>query len=208
MKLIIFGSTGGIGQHLVTQGLAAGHSITAIARRPEVITIQHPALQVVQGDALQLNTFREAMVGQDAVLSALGARDSKPTVVYSEGLRHIIEAMRAANVRRVMCVSATGIEPGIWWQKIVAKLVLWQVFKHSYTDLVRMETVVKASGLDWTIVRPPRLTDNPLSGKVTSAVNQHLNPCNAVSRADLADYMLHHITDPATICGMVEVASP
>jgi uncharacterized protein YbjT (DUF2867 family) len=75
-----------------------------------------------------------------------------------------------------------------------------------YADLVQMETTVQASGLDWTIVRPPRLTDKPRRGEYQIAVNRHLAHGSMLSRADVADYMLTHLNDAASYCAVVEIA--
>src|SRR5258708_787710 len=164
MKLIIFGATGGIGQHVLTQALEAGHTVTAVVRRPSAIHVQHPRLTVTQGDVLQLETLREPMVEQDAVLSSVGSEGNEPTTVYSAGVSNMMAAMRIARVRGIICISANGLEPGPLWQRVVAKIVLWRVIGEMYKDLVRMKTAVKASSLDWTIIRPPRLTDAARTG--------------------------------------------
>ncbi len=207
MKVIVFGATGGIGHHVVEQALAAGHEVTAIARRPAAITIQHRCLHVVQGDVLDAETLIAPMRGQEAVVSSIGAPDRKPTVVYSQGAANIMKAMIANDVRRLQCISATGLEPGPWWQRMFARPILWYFLKESYTDLARMEAVVRASKLDWTIVRPPKLTDDAHTGHYFWAANEHLKHCFSISRADLADYMVSQINNPATFRAVVEVAS-
>lgn len=206
MNVIVFGSTGGIGIEAVRQALDAGHTVTAVARRPEAITIQHPHLTVVKGDAMQPDTLIAPMQGQDAVISALGIAKEAPTTLYSDGVRNILAAMDAAGVRRILCISASGIDPGPWWQKIIAKLLLWRFFHHMYSDLVRMEAVVQASDADWTVVRPPRLTDKPRTGTYQVAVNEHLKSGFTLSRADTADYMVRNLADRTTYCGVVEIA--
>src|ERR1051326_8585528 len=112
MRLVIFGATGGNGKYFVEQALAAGHEVTAVARRPSAITRQHKNLTAVQGDVMQAATIRQALVGQDAVISTIGATDRGPTVVYSQGIANIIQAMHAEGVRRLLCVSASGLDPG------------------------------------------------------------------------------------------------
>jgi putative NADH-flavin reductase len=206
MKIIVFGANGGIGSKVVEQGLEAGHQITAVVRRPESITIQHPNLKVVQGDALKPETILKPMIGQEAVISALGISTNEPTTVYSQGVANIIRAMQANGVQRLMCISASGLDPGPLYQKVIAKLFLWRAFKHSYTDLVRMEAIVNASSINWTIVRPPRLTDKARTGHYKIAVNKHLPNGLVLSRADTADYMLKHLTDIQTYRGLVEIA--
>lgn len=206
MNVIVFGSTGGIGRESVRQALDAGHTVTAVARRPNAIEINHPRLTVVKGDAMQPDTLTAPMQGQDAVISALGIAKEGPTTLYSQGVSNIITAMRAAGVRRILCISASGLDPGPWWQRVFAKPLLWRAFNGMYSDLVRMEALVQASGLDWTVVRPPRLSDKPRTGKYQVAVNAHLKSGFTLSRADTADYMVRHLDDRATYCGVVEIA--
>jgi putative NADH-flavin reductase len=206
MKLVVFGATGGNGKYILDQALAAGHEVTAVARNPAKITLRHKNLHVVQGDVMDVASIKPALVGQDAVISTLGAPDRGPTRVYSEGMTNIMQAMQTSGVRRVLCISASGLEPANLIQKVVAKRLLWTFLKESYTDLVRMETIVKASSLDWTIVRPPRLSDGPATGVYHDAINKQLTDNWVISRADLADYLLRQINNRATYCAVVEVA--
>ena len=207
MKIIVFGANGGIGSKVVEQALEAGHQVTAVVRRLNSIKLQNPHLKVVQGDALKYDTVLSAMAGQDAVISALGVIVNEPTTVYSGGIANIMRAMQATGVKRLMCISASGLDPGPLYQKVIAKLFLWRAFKHSYTDLVRMEAEVRAdNSLNWTIVRPPRLTDKERIGHYKIAINKHLPNGLILSRADTADYMLTHLNDSQTYRGLVEIA--
>src|SRR4051812_40519815 len=112
MKIIVFGANGGIGSKVVEQALEAGHQVTALVRRPSSITIQHPQLKVVQGDVLKLDTIQPPMAGQDAVISALGVIVNEPTTVYSDGIANIMRAMQTSGIQRLMCISASGLDPG------------------------------------------------------------------------------------------------
>lgn len=206
MKLVIFGATGGIGSQVVTQALAAGHRVTTVARRPSATTLRHEHLEVIQGDVLEPDTIRESIAGKDAVISAIGVRNLAPTTVYSEGVANMIQAMKAGNVRRILCTSAGGLEPGPRWQRWIVRPLLWFILKNMYTDLVRMEAVVKASYLDWTILRPSTLTNGPRTGRYQAVVNRHLSHGFSISRADVADYIINHLGDRATNCGIVELA--
>jgi nucleoside-diphosphate-sugar epimerase len=125
MKLVVFGATGGIGSQTVEQALAAGHEVTAVACRPSAITLRHERLEVIQGDVFKPETIRESITRKNAVISALGARNLAPTTVYSEGVANIMQAMQAAHVRRILCISASGLEPGPRWQRWIAKPLLW-----------------------------------------------------------------------------------
>ena len=180
--------------------------VTAVARRPSAVAIQHERLEVIQGDVLEPATIAQPITGQEVVVSAFGAAARAPTTLYSEGAANIIRAMQTANVRRLIGLSANGLEPGPILQRWFAKPLLWRAFRHTYTDLVRMEAVIKASGLDWTILRPPRLTNGPRTGRYDVAVNKPLTYGWSISRADLADYIVTHLDDPASHRAMVEIA--
>ncbi len=206
MKLVVFGATGGIGAQVVEQALAVGHEVTAVARRPQAITRRHECLQVVQGDVLDAASVRAAVLGRDVVVSAIGARDRAPTTVYSEGIAKIMQAMQAAHIRRIFCISASGLDPLPLWQRLIAKPMLWLIFKNMYTDLVRMEAEVSASDFDWTILRPPQLTDGARTGHYQAAVNQQLARIRVISRADVADYIVKHLVDEKTYRSVVELA--
>src|SRR5437762_3571973 len=103
MKLIVFGSTGGIGRNIVGQALNAGHHVTAIARNPLALVIEHTNLEIVKGDVFQPETFDKAMREQNAVLSAIGINSTKHTAVYSQGVSNIVKAMEKNGVKRVIC---------------------------------------------------------------------------------------------------------
>jgi putative NADH-flavin reductase len=207
MNVIIFGANGGIGRQVVTRALAAGHTVTAVARRPETVTTTHPNLTVKRGDVLKPEGLPALLAGQGAIVSAIGTESRGPTRLYSDGVGNLLAAMPAAGVRRILCVSATGIDPGPWVQRVIAKPLLWTAFRNMYTDLVRMEDRLRASPLDWTIVRPPRLTDKPFTGQYVSSVNAHLPGAWLLSRADLAEYLVAHLADAATYRAWVEVAN-
>ena len=206
MKLVVIGATGGTGSQVVEQALAASHRVTALVRRPTAVTVQHPRLEVIRGDVYEPATLAQPIRGKDAVVSALGVTTTSPTTLFSTGIANIMQAMQFAGVRRLICISASGLDPGPGLLRWLARQVLWLMFKEAYTDMARMEAVVKASDLDWTIVRPPRLTNGPHTRQYHVAVNQHLARGWSISRADLADYIITHLEDPQTYCAHVEVA--
>jgi len=206
MKLIVFGSTRGIGRQVVAQALDAGHQVTAVARRPEKVTIQHERLRVVSGDALELASFQQALTGQEVVISALGILTKEPTVFYSSSMNNIIAAMHASGTRRLLCVSAGATDPG-GWQRWIIKPILWRLHGEMYADLLRMENAVKASDLDWMILRPPRLMDEPRTGRYHVGINRHLAFGFSITRGDVADFILTHLVDSDTFHATVELAN-
>lgn len=208
-RLVVFGATGGTGEALVEQALAAGHTVTAVARRPEAVTLRHPRLRVLAGDVLAPASVDAAIVGQDAVLSALGAYARVPVTVCREGVANMLAAMARHGVRRILCVSATGIGDGAtlpWHLRMFMRHILQPLLRHPYDDLRAMEATLQASDLDWTIVRPPRLTNGPRTGVVRHAIGEPLVGATHIARADLAGFMLARLDDRSLLRTSVEVA--
>jgi uncharacterized protein YbjT (DUF2867 family) len=118
-----------------------------------------------------------------------------------------MHAMQLASVRRLICISAGGLDPGPGIARWLAKTILWRLLRDSYIDMTRMEAEVKASDLDWTIVRAPMLTDKPRVGRYQIATNKHLSRGWSIPRADLADYIVTHLADPGSYRVLVEITA-
>ena len=221
MKLTIFAATGGIGRLLLEQAVAAGHDVTAVARNPQKLPVT-PA-RVVTADLADTDTgaLESAVGGADAVLSALGPRTKTDTGVAARGTRVITEAMRATGVRRIVVVSAAPIgtvpsprrphpprhDPGDGFViRYLADPVLKRILRAHYADLAQMEDVLRDSDLDWTSVRPPRLTSKPLTGTYRTAYGRNIRGGTVISRADVAHYMLRAADQPETFRQTVAVA--
>jgi len=210
MKIVVFGATGGTGRQVVMQALEFGHEVTAIVRNPEAVDIRHEQLEVVRGDVLNLSSFSPWIIGKDAVLSALGVNHRKPTTVYSEGTENIVKAMEGAGVRRLIGLSSAGLvvpadTPLL--QRLVIRLVIQPMYKYAYEDMARMEAMVRKSGLDWTVIRPPRLTNGSKTGTYRTALNKPLLKAQGISRADLADYMMKSIPNSSSFQAVVEISN-
>jgi putative NADH-flavin reductase len=208
MKLTILGATGGTGQQLVRAAIGAEHEVTAIVRRPDTITEASPQLRVVRGDLLDSRWTGEGIEGADAVLSAIGATSRGPTTLYSAGTAAVLKAMDNAGVRRILVVTAdpTGPAKDRLGEAKIIHPILWQFLRGTYEDMRRMEQILAASDADWTVFRPPRLTNGPLTGKARTAVGKPLPRSRVVSRADVAAAMLAAISDPATVRQAVAIA--
>jgi putative NADH-flavin reductase len=192
MKIAIFGASGRTGILTVYQALDKGHQVTAFARKPTSVTIQHKNFQVIQGDILEYEKVKQAVEGQDVVISALGVESRKPTTVLSEGTRIIIRAMEECKVDRFICMSSAGIlgnDAGFLFGKIIMPLFLKEVFR----DKVRQMKIIQESSLNWVIIRPTGLTDAPKTGKYKITMGPPAS--RSVPRADVADFMLKLMTD-------------
>jgi putative NADH-flavin reductase len=193
MKLAIFGGTGRTGVHLVQQALAAGHEVTALARTPSKFTIQHEKLKVVQGDVENLEAVRQTVAGTDAVLSAIGPHD--------QGMKNIITAMKEAGVRRLIMASGAGVpQPGdepTFINNLISGLI--KTFSRKvYDEAVAFVGTAANSGLDWTVIRAPRLVDSPAKGTFyVGKLGKGMGM--ALTRADLADFMLRQLDDPTWV---------
>lgn len=208
MKLTVFGASGGTGSQVVSQALEAGHEVVAVVRDPARLPITHPSLTVLTADVLRPASIAEAVAGRDAVISALGhgrrkqERTTASRTLCADSARSITTAMREAGSRRLVIVSASGPFPDEGdgpLLRYVAKPALGRtVFAVQWRDLVAMEEVVRASGLDWTVLRPPQLNDKPLTGRYRTRQGMNLRGGLRVSRADLAHLALAVAGDPDT----------
>jgi putative NADH-flavin reductase len=210
MKLVVFGATGGTGRCIVDQALVSGHDVTAVVRDPEGLPSRHERLRVVRADVFQGAEIEPQMIGADAVLSALGPSTYRTeTTVCSRATESILGAMLETGVRRLACVSAApvgavGKEDTLLY-RFVARPLLRAVFKGLYEDLDVMEGEVRRSDADWTIFRPPRLTDGPRTGRYRLGHDQNVVGGNSISRADLAEAMLDSLEDPAALRAMFAI---
>jgi putative NADH-flavin reductase len=222
MKLTIFAATGGIGRQLLEQAIAAGHDVTAVARNPQ--SLADAAARVVAADLASAEpaALQPAVAGADAVLSALGPRTKADAGVVARGTKAITTAMQAAGARRIIVVSAAPIgtvpspgrphpprhDPGDGLIiRYLADPIVKRALRANYADLARMEDVLRGSDLDWTAVRPPRLTDKPVTGRYRTAYGQNIRRGVFVSRADVAHYMLSVLDQAETFHQTVGIAN-
>ncbi|PWR15765.1 hypothetical protein DKT69_09280 [Micromonospora sicca] len=222
MKLTIVGATGGIGRHLVDQAVAAGDDVTAVVRDPA--KLGDVPVRVVAADLATADpaTLRAAFTGTDAVLSGLGPRSSADAGIATRGTRAVVEAMTAVGVRRIVVVSAAPVgvvpspgrprpprrDPGDGpLMRYLLGPAIRRVLRRHYADLALMEEVLRDSGLDWTVVRPPRLTDKPLTGAYRTAYGRNVRGGLTVSRADVAHAMRHLLDRPESVGRTVGIAN-
>jgi putative NADH-flavin reductase len=208
MKLVVFGATRGTGRHAVEQALAAGHDVVAVARHPEAMPLRHPGLRVVQGDVLDLTSTAAAIAGRDAVLSTVGPSGTGATTLFSAGVGNLIRGMRLAGVRRLICVSAIGVDAKsqVAFPEILLLPLLRLLLGGVWADALKMETALKQEvGLDWTVVRAPMLTHGPRTGRYRTSLDSYVGDLRRISRADLAEYLLSLLANPASHRAWAEI---
>lgn len=219
MKLTIVAATGRIGRAALDQAVAAGHDVTAVARDPTKVS---GGMGIVRADLATPDAaaLESAVQGTDAVLSCLGPRSMSEVGIASLGTEGIVRAMQTTGTRRLVVVSAAPIgtvpspdrpkppkhDPGDGFFMRLVSPVLKAALHRPYADLALMEDIVRDSGLDWTVIRPPRLTNKQLTGSYRTAYGQNLRRGLFISRADVAHLMLRVVEQPETIKEVIGVA--
>jgi putative NADH-flavin reductase len=221
MRLTIIAATGGIGRLLLEQAVDAGHEVTAVARRPQALT---RAVRAVTADLSDPDpvALADAAAGADAVLSGLGASSVKEAGIAARGTRAIVDAMQRTGVRRIVVVSAAPVgtvgsagrpnppryDPGDgFFMRHVFSPLIRAAIRPVYEDHALMEDLLRDSGLDWTSVRPPRLTDGRLTGRYRVAYGQNVRRGLVISRADVAHLMLRVLDDPDSVKQTIGLAN-
>ncbi len=197
MRILIVGATGATGQQIVKQGLAQGHEVTALVRNPDQFEMQHNSLQIMKGDVLDPASL-EAMQPQDAVISSLGSRkiSLEPVTLLSEGTKNLLRAMEHYSIKRLICITGLGAgdskgHGGLLYDKLILPLILRRI----YDDKDRQEAAIRQSNLDWTIVRPAVLTNDPAKGNYRVLTDLTGFTAGKISRADVAAFVLQQLTD-------------
>lgn len=210
MNITVFGATGGTGRHVVAQALDAGHQVTAVVRDAARLTVPPRAgLTVLTARLDDRAAVREAVTDADAVVDALGVRTTGPTTFRADTARVVTAAMRDAGVRRLVVVSASGAHTtgDSLPIRLLVKPILGRLLRHQFADMLAMEEVVRASGLDWTIVLPPQLTNGPRTGRVRRRVGANVRGSYRIARADLAAAVLAALTDEEVRGSALSVAA-
>lgn len=209
MKLTVIAATGGVGRAVLAQAIEAGHDVTAVVRDPSRLDREVRSVAVDLAASVT-DALIGAVAGADAVLSCLGPRAKAETGIVAPGTARIIAAMQAAGTRRILAVSGIGLstvatpdrpkvrrEPGAGVLMSLVTLPIARVFIGTHMrDVAAAEEELEGSGLDWTAVRPPYLSDGPLTGTYQVAYGTSLPRAFKISRADVAHCMLAAIGDP------------
>ncbi|MDJ0928693.1 MAG: SDR family oxidoreductase [Gammaproteobacteria bacterium] len=191
-KILVVGGTSGIGLEVVRLGLARGHLVSAMARRPERMPLQHENLQVFAGDILDPLKLKRVVAGHETVVVSIGHPPTRKEVsVFSDGMRNVLDAMRAGGAGRLITVTGIGAgdsrgRGGFMYDRIVWPLMLQTV----YEDKDRQEALVRMSHTEWTIVRPGFLTDDVAEGRYRAISDLDGVTSGKISRADVARFIV------------------
>ena len=198
MKIAIFGATGKVGRHLVDQALERGDRVTAFVRGPSKLTTQrHERLKVVQGNVKNPKDVEQAVIGTDAVLSALGQTKTSSKDVLTEGIKNIVAAMNKHGVHRLVSLTGAGVRDPKDEPKLVDRVIgsLLKILQRDLLeDAVGAARVIQDSDLDWVIIRAPVLNEGEKKGEYrVGYVGKESG--TRLSRADLAGFMLEQTMD-------------
>ncbi|MBK8988564.1 MAG: SDR family oxidoreductase [Chloroflexi bacterium] len=194
MKIALFGGSRGVGRRAMEQALTLGHEVRALLRQPDGFDFTHPGLTIIQGNVLQPDDVAACLAGTDAVVCSLGGTSNNPGNVVSTGTGNIIAAMQASGLKRLVVVSSIGVGDSKDQVPLAFKMLMKTVLKAAMEEKEKQEDLVRASGLDWVIVRPGGLTDGPLTGSYAAGTEKTIK-AGQVSRADVADFVLKQLTD-------------
>lgn len=204
-RVLIIGATGPTGLRLVEESLVRGHAVTALVRRPEALGTLRDRVTVVQGDVLDPAPVSLAVTGAEAVLCALGPNRDSPSTLCSQGTSLLLSAMETQGVRRLVCITGALIghpDNRLGW--------LYRLMRHAVRDTIQdrqlQEKLILGSTLDWTLVRPPRLSNGPARDIWRAGEDVRIGTMAHIGRADLARFMVQQVEDPSFIRRAVTVA--
>ncbi len=218
MKVVVFGATGKAGRAVALTLLAAGHQVTVFARDPAKAPAQN-GISVIAGDALNAAEVARAVAGQDAVVVSLGnsqnpvilwlgAKRTTPPNICEVGTANVIAAMTAASVTRLVCISSYGVGDTRDRPSRAHKLIFRLLrLGEQMADKEQQEKLVKASGLDWTLVQPVGLTDGAATGRWLASPTGERRK-RTISRVDLAAFIVEtlsggrHLRETVVLSGL------
>jgi putative NADH-flavin reductase len=197
MRVVVLGATGGIGRSVVDAARAAGHEVVAFGRDPSRLASLGHGVVIATGDATDGDAVARSLVGADAVINALGptTRSREEVSRFETIARNLIAGMRGAGVRRLVDLGGAGITLRDEHKPLggrIASLIVRAIVPHVVAAKQREYEIIADSDLDWTIVRPPRVTERPATGRTTAGERL---AGRSITRDDLARFMVEQLTD-------------
>jgi uncharacterized protein YbjT (DUF2867 family) len=187
VQFLVFGAAGRTGRYVVSRALGHGHGVTAFVHQTG-LDLQHPQLRVVSGDVRDFSAVDAAVQGQQAVAFVLSQKPGPTADIHEAGVSNVIHAMAVHGVRRLCAVSAAGaFARSDRRLSLPYRVLIGTTMRAAYDDLEAMEMRIMASDLDWTIVRPVGLSDEPASGDYRLSLSGDLiAKTSRISREDVA----------------------
>ncbi|WP_214403147.1 NAD(P)-dependent oxidoreductase [Pseudonocardia lacus] len=203
--MVVLGATGGTGRATVDTALRAGHAVTAVVRREGALPPAPGLVVAVLPDPTDVDRLTRVVADHDAVISALGPTARGPVTLCTDAVRATLAAMRATGVRRLVAVSAHGAAESR--DRSLYSVALWASVAHKMRDKESMEALIRASDTDWTIVRPAALRDRAPTGRYRTGPDLRIGLTSAVSRTDLADFLVREALTPAYLRATPRIAA-
>ena len=199
MKIALFGATGGTGKNVLKRALAAGHEVIVFARKPDTVAVTHERLRVERGDVLDSASFSGKLAGVDAVISTVGPPSNfTPGTLISQGANNLVTGCMSAGVKRFVhesgIIASDGAE--LSGGSRFALSLLRMLVGKLYQEKIAAEATIRASALEWVIVRPPVLDHSAATGSYQAGVGARISPIKALSHDDVAEFLVKAATEP------------
>ncbi|WP_298907946.1 NAD(P)-dependent oxidoreductase [uncultured Nostoc sp.] len=206
MKILVIGAAGKTGRAVIEQAIAGGHQVTAFVHKADEYEVSD--VRVIEGDATDSATMDAAVLGQDAVLDTIGGKTPyKETTLESSAANTIIAAMQRNGVHRLVVTSMLGEGESEANTPFYVRLLVSTFLRGADKDKAAMESAVESSGLDWVILRPAILTDDPAKGNIRVFDPETGEKAHKITRADLADFMLAQLSSNEYLHQTVTIAN-
>ena len=193
MNVLIIGASRGIGLEVLKLALDYNHLVTALVRYPEKLNVEDDKLWLEKGDILDVGSISHVLKDQDVVCCTIGINPTfNKVTVFSEGTKNLIQEMKKAGVKRLICVTGIGGgdskgHGGFLYDKLINPLILGRI----YEDKDRQESIVKASDIEWIIVRPGFLTNGKLTKDYKVFIDLKRVTAGKISRKDVAHFIIN-----------------
>ncbi len=201
-RIALFGGSGQTGRQFLDRALENGYLVKALVRNPDKLPITHPSLEIVRGDVLHAGEVKATLEGTDLVVSLFGHVKGSPDWLQTDGTRNIVFAMKELGIEHIISLSGGGLPfPEKDRPKMADKLIriiMKLAVPRILNDAIRHQEVLAESGLQWVIVRGPRLINTPPKGNYRVGW-VGVNASTKISRADLADFILSQVEDQTFI---------
>lgn len=191
MKIVVFGATGKTGLHFINLALEQGHEITAFVRNPNKINLNNDRLKIVEGSPINILEVKEAIHGNDFVVSCLGGNENKKSTILTDMIMTIVDAMKSKGIKRIVHISSAGIHNEI--PGLIPNLFISLLYKNAINDHKGAANYIIKNNLEYTIARPLSLIDSDIRNEYRMAMEGIPKRGRNISRLDLAAFLLESI---------------